>query len=133
MTRRTLALLLPAILAAPALAATSTVYRCGQGYQQVPCAGSQPVDMADPRSSDQRHAARAAASAERRQAETLAAERHEREKAPGQRQPMGLGVQPPQAAASASVSSAPKHPKKKRGRTQPVDELPRYVAPPTKS
>ncbi len=114
----------------PAMAADAPVYRCGQTYQQLPCAGGQAVDATDERSPDQQRDARAAAAAERRQAAELAAERQAREKqTPLQRQPMGTGLKPATPPASAPAAAPTRHPKKKRGKARPEDETPRYLAP----
>lgn len=128
--RRLGAACLPLMLATAAGAADGTVYRCGPTYQQVPCAGGQAVDADDPRSAGQRRDARATASADRRKAHELAAERRAREKqVPAQQQPMGLGLKPAEPPASAPAS-AKTGTKKKRGKSAPDNELPRYLAPP---
>ncbi|MBT9596356.1 MAG: hypothetical protein IV094_10265 [Vitreoscilla sp.] len=124
------------ILACMAPAGAATVYRCGQTYQQVPCAGASAVEVADPRSADQRKGAREAAEADRRQAKELAAERREREKAATpQREPMGILIKQPDepASASAAGTSKPKPGKKGQRKAKPDTDLPRYVAPPTAS
>jgi len=64
----------------PALGNT-TVYRCGQTYQQVPCKDGQAVDVTDARDPAQRAAAQQLAAAERRAADELSAERRERDQA----------------------------------------------------
>lgn len=110
------------------------IYRCGQGYQQTPCLGGQAVDAADPRSSSQHRDARAAATAERRRADGLAAERRVREtQTPAQQHPMGLGLKPAEPPASAATGKAGKQPgKKKHAKDKPAEgESPRYVAPPS--
>lgn len=120
------------ILACMAPAGAATVYRCGQTYQQVPCAGASAVEVADPRSADQRKSAKEAAEADRRQAKDLAAERREREKAATpQREPMGILVKAPDEPASASATATPKPGKKGQRKAKPDTDLPRYVAPPT--
>jgi hypothetical protein len=120
------------ILACIAPAGAATVYRCGQTYQQVPCAGASAVEVADPRSADQRKSAREAVEADRRQAKELAAERREREKAATpQREPMGIVIKPPDEPASSSAAATPKPGKKGHRKTKADTDLPRYVAPPT--
>jgi hypothetical protein len=102
-------------VAAP-VAAQQAVYRCGQTYQQVPCAAepARPLDLADHRTPAQQQAARAAAMAERRQASELAAERKVRDKAvTPQAAPMGIAAPRPAEAASAADGSPTKRRKKK--------------------
>jgi hypothetical protein len=53
----TLCLTLPLLLAC-ATASAQTVYRCGNSYSQTPCANGRTVQVEDPRSEDQRVAAR---------------------------------------------------------------------------
>ena len=120
------------ILASMASAGATTVYRCGQTYQQVPCAGASAVEVADPRSADQRKSAREAAEADRRQAKDMAAERREHEKtATSQRAPMGILVKPADEPASSAVADAkPKPGKRGHRKDKPDTDLPRYVAPP---
>ncbi len=110
----------------------ATVYRCGQTYQQVPCTTDktgQAINANDPRSAEQRKDARATATADKRQAKTLAAERVQREKTiQPQQAPLLIGVKPTEPAASAPASGADKpHSKKRKKKTAEPD---RYVAPP---
>lgn len=114
--RRLTGLLIALPCALAAAQAQPAVYRCGQTYQQVPCAtgAGQAVDAADARTAAQREDARAAASAERQQARTLAAERREREKATAvQTAPMGIAAPSAEDAASAAAGSAAAKKKKK--------------------
>jgi hypothetical protein len=108
------------------------VYRCGQTYQQVPCATDttgQAVDAQDPRNAEQRKAARASAAADKRQAKTLATERVQREKAiQPQQAPLVIGQKPAEPAASAPTPGADKPHSKKRKNKAPEPD--RYVAPP---
>lgn len=61
-----------------------TVYRCGNSYSQWPCADpatpARALDLADPRSADQRQAAREAARHDAEALRTLQAEREKRER-----------------------------------------------------
>jgi len=114
-------------------AADNKVYRCGQTYQQIPCpadaaASSQAINAIDTRSAEQRSDARAAASADKRQAKTLIAERQQREKAiQPQQAPMGTSMKGVEPAASApEPGSPPQHPKKHKKKTPEPD---RYVPP----
>ncbi|HSI59065.1 MAG TPA: hypothetical protein VLA16_16005, partial [Ideonella sp.] len=102
-------------MAVAAQAGPTTVYRCGQTYQQVPCKDGQAVVVNDPRDPAQRQAAQQAATAERRAAEDLAAQRREREKAL-QPQTRAAGVAPAVAAAEPAASAAGKPPRGKGGK-----------------
>ena len=126
------ALALP--LAATQALAQQAVYRCGQTYQQAPCAAGEgrAVDVDDSRTAQQRQGAHSAATAEGRQARELAAERRAREKAAvPQTAPMGISAPRPDEAASAADSKAGKRKKKKKSKTD--DENPRYWSAPAKS
>ena len=104
-----------------AQAGHTTVYRCGQTYQQVPCKDGQAVAVNDPRDPAQRQAAQQAAAAERRAADDLAAQRREREKAlpPPTR---ATGVAPAVAAAEPAASAAGKPARGKGGKhPKPLD------------
>ncbi|MEK8031677.1 hypothetical protein AACH06_12685 [Ideonella sp. DXS29W] len=121
--------------AAPGQAADKTVYRCGQTYQQVPCgpataASASAINTQDTRTADQRADAKAAVTADKRRAQSLAAERRERNKAlQPQQAPMGLGArvadEPSHHAASSPTSG---HSKKRKKKKEPEPE--RYVPPP---
>jgi len=120
--------LLLLVLAATAHSADSPIYRCGQTYQQHPCEGGQAVKASDERTNDQRRGAEAAASAERRQANELTAERRDRERqTPMQGQPMVTGAKPAEPAASAPALVKTTH-KPKRKRPIHPDE-PKYSSP----
>jgi hypothetical protein len=125
-------LLLLALAGATAHAADGAIYRCGQTYQQHPCDGGQAVNASDPRSTDQRRDANAAAAAERRQAADLADERRDRERqVPKQAQPMVTGARPAEPAASAPpVKTTHKPKRRKPGR--PDSDAPRYATPASK-
>ncbi len=104
--RRAAQALCAVLLATSAVgAAAQTVYRCGpdgRTYQTEPCGGGRPVDVADPRSDEQRRAAKEAADADARLAGRLERERRAREAAPPAR---AGGIGP--AAAPGVPSSAP--------------------------
>jgi hypothetical protein len=69
------------LLTGPAQAAT-TVYRCGQTYQDVPCeTGGRTVDVSDQRDAGQQAQARQAAAAEKKLAQDQAKDRLARDKA----------------------------------------------------
>ncbi|MFZ5548289.1 MAG: hypothetical protein ACOZJX_06300 [Pseudomonadota bacterium] len=119
-------------LAAAQAPAQQAVYRCGQTYQQEPCATGQgqAVEVADKRTPEQRQDARSAAAAETRQARELAAERKAREKAlTPQTAPMGISAPRPDDAASAAQSSG-KTGKRKKKKSKGDDENPRYWSAP---
>lgn len=118
------------LLAAAQASAQQAVYRCGQTYQQAPCAPGQgqKVEVEDERTADQRQGARAAAAAETRQARELAAERRAREKAIApQTAPMGISAPRPDDAASAAERQAASKRKKKKSKGD--DDNPRYWSP----
>lgn len=76
-------LLRVALLTLAASAQAGPVYRCGDSYQDTPCAASQPgqlVEVDDSRSTADRKAADTAARTEARRADALRAERHARER-----------------------------------------------------
>lgn len=125
---RGLALSMLLAAASAPMAAPQAVYRCGQTYQQTPCpAGpAQALDVADRRTTEQRQDARAAASAESRQARELAAERKARDKTiTPQTTPMGIAAPQSDEPASAAQAGASGK-KKKRKKT----EDPRYWSAP---
>jgi hypothetical protein len=64
-----------------ALPAASQVFRCGNSYSTRPCEGAREVDVADPRTEAQRAQAADVAVRDKRLAEWLEADRHERERA----------------------------------------------------
>jgi hypothetical protein len=120
-----------ALIASPAQAQSAAVYRCGQTYQQLPCDRAQPVDVKDDRSRSQHQDAKEAATAERRLAKDLAAERRERDKSiKPQTEPLGIGLRPDEQPASAAAAGAKPHGKKKPRKGQADDEPKRYRAPP---
>lgn len=118
---------------ATAGAADNKIYRCGQTYQQVPCAADaaasgQAINANDARSAEQRSEARAAASADKQQARALIAERQQREKAiQPQQAPMGTSMKGAEPPASAPEPGAPpQHSKKHKKKTPEPD---RYMPP----
>lgn len=93
--------------AASAAHAAAPVYRCGNTYQQMPCADGRPLDVADVRDTEQRRQAERAAAAEQRSATALAAENRARDKSI-QPQRRAVGVAPAaDKAASADTPVAP--------------------------
>lgn len=62
-------------IAATAAGAATPIYRCGQTYSQVPCAGGYIIESSDPRSAAQRAEARQAAQREKELAERMERER----------------------------------------------------------
>ena len=108
-TFATLALCLA--LGTPFASAQPAVYRCGQSYQQVPCAQGRPVATDDARSESQRREAQAAARDEARLGSRLERERLARERQTHPQSAVGIG-----AKASAAGASAPKAKATKRHR-----------------
>lgn len=106
-------LLLSACLAACGTAAVAqTVYRCGEGgrvYQAEPCSGGKPVDVSDPRTDEQRRAAREAAGSEARLAAQLERERRAREAATVPARAGGMGAAPAPAASVPYVVHGRRH------------------------
>jgi hypothetical protein len=98
--------------AAAGSAPSTRVFRCeanGQTtYSQSPCPAGSAVDVADPRSADERAQAKAAAERERRLARELAAERQQAERAAARQAPGNLGPARPAASAASSASQARK-------------------------
>lgn len=91
-----------ALLASAPLA--QTVYRCGpdgRTYSQTPCADGKPLTVDDPRSAAQQRAARGVAESEAKTAQQLRDERLRREAAARRDVAIGIGPEPPAAAASA--------------------------------
>lgn len=120
------------LLAAAQAPAQQAVYRCGQTYQQEPCATGQgqAVEVADKRTPEQRKDARAAAATETRQARELAAERKAREKAlTPQTAPMGISAPRPDDAASAAETGS-KAGKRKKKKSKGDADNPRYWSAP---
>lgn len=120
--RATLSTCLALLAAAPAAMATAapsagatTVYRCGQTYQQVPCQNGQAVTVDDARDPAQRQAAQQSAAADRHAADALAAERAKREQG---LQPVGrsTAAKRPAASATPTTSALQKHPRDKPGK-----------------
>ena len=92
---------------AAAGAAAQTVYRCGpdgRTYQDEPCAGGRPVEVADPRTDEQRRAAARAAASDERLAARLERERRAREASQAARNAVTVVVPPPPRPASATAS-----------------------------
>ena len=108
---RRVSLALCLALGVPFASAQPAVYRCGQSYQQAPCAQGLPVAVDDARSESQRREAQAAARDEARLGTLLERERMARERQARPLAATGIGVQ-----ASAASASAPKAKPRKRGR-----------------
>jgi hypothetical protein len=116
-------LMLGLALGVPFASAQPAVYRCGQSYQQAPCAQGRPVAVDDARSESQRREAQAAARDEAKLGTRL-----ERERLARQTHPLaaaGIGVQP-----SAASASAPKARPKKRSKhgTAAADRREDFIA-----
>lgn len=109
-TRVALALCLA--LGVPFASAQPAVYRCGQSYQQAPCAEGRPVAVDDARSESQRREAQSAARDETRLGTRLESERLAREKT---RPPAAVGIG---VAASAGSPKAPTKAKAARKRSK---------------
>lgn len=110
-------LLWTAALLATGPVAAAEVYRCGQTYQQTPCAGGQAVRVDDPRDPSQQQDAARSAAREQALAERLRSERQAREAGPGAQDDDGLtrrrasrsradAPTPPAAPASAAPKKA---------------------------
>ena len=105
-TRISLALCLA--LGVPAASAQPAVYRCGQSYQQAPCAQGRPLAVDDARSESQQREAQAAARDEARLGARLERERQARERATHPQSAIGIGAKPSAAGASAPKAKAKK-------------------------
>jgi hypothetical protein len=101
-------------LGLPLASAQPDVYRCGQGYQQAPCAQGRPIAVEDARSESQRREAQAAARDEARLGTRLERERLARERQTRPLAAIGIGAQASAASASAAVKAKAKA--KKRGK-----------------
>ena len=111
-------------LGAPFVSAQPAVYRCGQSYQQAPCAQGRPVAVDDTRSEAQRREAQAAARDEARLGNHLERERLARERQTHPQSTVGIG-----AKASAAGASAPKAKAKKRHKSgSTADEREDFIA-----
>ena len=100
------ALLLALLVAATGTAQAQTVYRCGpegREYRQTPCPGGQAVDVADPRSEEQR---REAAQVSRREAGLAQELRRERESRESRTASKPARIAVPRAAQKARGHTA---------------------------
>ena len=107
---------------APGLAQAqdTAAYRCGNTYQSKPCPGGVPVDVADPRSAEQRRDAQAAAKRDEALARRMAQDRQAAERE-ARRQGGAVNVGPRAAPAPAKPASAAKAQKKhKTLKTKPA-------------
>jgi hypothetical protein len=121
---RRVSLLLGLALGVPLASAQPAVYRCGQSYQQAPCAQGRPVAVDDARSEAQRREAQAAARDEARLGSRLERERLARERQTHPQSAVGIG-----AKTSAAGASAPKAKAKKRHRRgSKADEREDFIA-----
>lgn len=119
-----LAVLLPLLVHA---APPQTVYRCGADgrvYSQTPCADGKALTVDDPRSAEQRKAAREVSARDAEQAKQLAEERRQREQA-AQSQAAGFRTAP--AAEAASAPTRKSKSKSKAAATDPVMSAPMRV------
>jgi len=115
-------------------AGNTTVYRCGQTYQQSPCPAGQAVNVADEREAGQKADAKKALASDKALAKGLEAERHEREKSlKPQAHAAGIPLSP---ALPSKPETKPTDPcKAKDGKTSKakklkcVDGSPLYSAP----
>ena len=112
-----------AVLAcAGSVASAQAIYRCGNEYTKVPCAGGKTVEADDGPASGSRAAdARRVAAAERRLGDDMARERRAREAATRPATASSLG--PAKAVEPARQASASMRPKKRaKGRIRVLDE-----------
>ena len=107
-----LAALNPPARAAPGSAPSSRVFRCESNgqitYSQAPCPTGSAVDVADPRSADERAQAKAVNERERQLARELAAQRRQAERDAARQGPANVGPARPAASAASSASQARK-------------------------
>jgi hypothetical protein len=115
-------------------ASNTTVYRCGQTYQQSPCPAGQAVNVADERAASQQAGAKKALASDKALAKDLAAERREREKSiKPQTRAAGIPVSPGLGAKSDPQPADPCKTKSgkpsKAKKIKCVDGSPLYAAP----
>ena len=113
----------------PALAwaQAAAVYRCGQSYQQAPCAQGRPVAVDDARSESQRREAQAAARDEAKLGSRLERERLARERQTRPLAAVGIGAKASAPAASAPARTKPTKKRHKHG-APAADEREDFVA-----
>ncbi|MDP1899752.1 MAG: hypothetical protein Q8K96_04795 [Rubrivivax sp.] len=128
------ALLLALILPTLALAQTQTPWRCGsdgRSYSDKPCAEGHPLEVAAARPVADVNAARQLAERERRLADSLRKERHEREA-----QAAGAGLARPVAPRAVAVKPMAESPRRPKHRAKPkpteAEEIWRAVVPATR-
>ncbi len=97
-----------------AVAQAQTVFRCGNAYGDTPCANSQPVDVSDARSAEQRDAAAEVVARDRRLAAELQQERRLRQASLKPAAAASLGGRPVAVVAAASHPAKPPHRKRHR-------------------
>ena len=106
-------------LALPPGAAAQTVYRCGEGgrtYQNSPCTDGRPVDVADPRTDEQRRAAKESTAADARLAGKLERERRASEAELARRNAVTVVAPPVPSLASAPYARHVRRPLQARTR-----------------
>ena len=108
-------LILSALLLAGTGAHGQTVYRCGNSYSQVPCAGATTVQVDDSRTPADAARAASVAAADRKLADSMEKARLAQEK----NAPKALIIGPQVPASAPVVKTAAKPEKKKSGRKQP--------------
>jgi hypothetical protein len=100
------------VRAATASAPGAKVFRCesnGQTtYSQAPCPTGSAIDVADPRSANERAQAQAVAEREQQLARDLAAQRRAADRAAARQGPGNLGPARPAASAASSASQSRK-------------------------
>lgn len=118
-----------ALLLAAGAVAEERVYRCGpdgRQYSQSPCPSGSAVDVADPRTADQRREAASASARDVRMAQDLIRERRARESSAASPGAAYLG---PARAGAAETAARPRKGKGKGKAGQGVDEDPRLSPP----
>jgi hypothetical protein len=115
-------------LGLPLASAQPDVYRCGQGYQQAPCAQGRPIAVEDARSESQRREAQAAARDEARLGTRLERERLARERQTRPLAAIGIGAQASAASASAPVKAKAKAKKRSKPGAAAADQREDFIA-----
>lgn len=98
------------------------IYRCGNEYSRIPCAGGRTLDTGDTRSAAQRAEARQQIADQRRLANEMERDRLRREAAIKPAQAGSLSAPPPAASSPAAAKKGVA--KKRRGKAQdPSDDF----------
>jgi hypothetical protein len=121
-------LMLGLALGVPFASAQPAVYRCGQSYQQAPCAQGRPVAVEDARSESQRREAQAAARDESRLGTRLERERLARERQTRPLAAVGIGAQASAAGASAPVKAKAKAKKRSKPGAAAAEQREDFIA-----